>query len=93
MTLGTPLFGARLSAETIYGIIRLAAEGLGARATARFLGIPKATVNQVILKVGEHCQNVLTGLMDSLQLTKAQMDEFWAFVKKTAFGEKERDAG
>jgi hypothetical protein len=66
----------------IYEIIHLTAEGVGVRATARILGVAKATVNQAILKVGDHCQSVLTGLMKSLQLTEAQMDELWAFVKK-----------
>jgi transposase-like protein len=69
----------------IYKIVHLAAEGHGVRATARALGVSNPTVIQVIHKVSEHCQKVLTGLMNSLQLTEAQMDELWTFVKKNGF--------
>jgi hypothetical protein len=52
------------------------------RATGRLLGLDKDTVNRVILRAGEHCANVLSGLLTSLKLTEVQLDELWAFVKK-----------
>ena len=76
------LFGLHLPAETIRLIIHHAAEGVGVRATARLLGMDKDTVNRVILRAGEHCTRVLSGLLTSLQLTEAQLDELWTFVKK-----------
>jgi hypothetical protein len=76
------LFGLHLPAETIRQIIHHAAEGVGVRATARLLGMDKDTVNRVILRAGEHCARVLSGLLTSLQLTEAQLDELWTFVKK-----------
>jgi hypothetical protein len=76
------LFGLHLPAETIRQIIHHAAEGVGVRATARLLGMDKDTVNRVILRAGEHCAHVLSGLLTSLQLTEAQLDELWTFVKK-----------
>lgn len=76
------LFGLHLPAETIQQIIHHAAEGVGVRATARLLGLDKDTVNRVILRVGEHCAQVLSGLLTSLKLTEAQLDELWTFVKK-----------
>jgi hypothetical protein len=76
------LFGLHLPAETIRQIIHHAAEGVGVRATARLLGLDKDTVNRVILRAGEHCARVLSGLLTSLQLTEAQLDELWTFVKK-----------
>ena len=76
------LFGLHLLAETIRLIIHHAAEGVGVRATARLLGMDKDTVNRVILRAGEHCARVLSGLLTSLQLTEAQLDELWTFVKK-----------
>ena len=75
-------FGLHLSDEQIAQIIHHAAEGVGVRATARLLGLNKDTVNRVILRAGEHCQLVLSGLLRSLKLKETQLDELWAFVKK-----------
>lgn len=76
------LFGLHLPAEKIRQIIHHAAEGVGVRATARLLGLDKDTVNRVILRAGEYCASVLSGLLASLQLTEAQLDELWTLVKK-----------
>lgn len=81
-TRASALFGMHLPAETIRQIIHHAAEGVGVRATARLLDLDKDTVNRVILRAGEHCARVLSSLLTSLQLTEAQLDELWTFVKK-----------
>ena len=81
-TRASALFGMHLPAETIRQIIHHAAEGVGVRATARLLGLDKDTVNRVILRAGEHCARVLSSLLKSLELTEAQLDELWTFVKK-----------
>ncbi|MDA3896714.1 MAG: hypothetical protein PF482_11285 [Desulfobacteraceae bacterium] len=81
-TQASALFGLHLSAETIQQIIHHAAEGVGVRATARLLGLDKDTVNRVILRAGEHCAHVLSGLLISLKLTEVQLDELWTFIKK-----------
>ena len=81
-TQGSPLFGAHLPAERVHQIIHHAAEGLGVRAIARLLGLPKSTVNLAILKVGEHCRKACLSLMKDLQMNEAQLDELWTFVKK-----------
>ena len=81
-TRSSALFGLHLSAETIRQIIHHAAEGVGVRATARLLELDKDTVNRVILRAGEHCAHVLSGLLTSLNLTEVQLDELWAVVKK-----------
>lgn len=81
-THASALFGLHVSAEAIRQIIHHAAEGVGVRATARLLGMDKNTVNRVILRAGEHCAHVLSGLLSSLELTETQLDELWTFVKK-----------
>lgn len=81
-THNSALFGLHISDETIRQIIHHAAEGVGVRATARLLERDKDTVNRVILRAGEHCSNVLSGLLTSLKLTELQLDELWTFVKK-----------
>jgi transposase-like protein len=81
-TQSSALFGLHIPAESIRQIIHHAAEGVGVRATARLLDLDKDTVNRVILRAGEHCANVLSGLLTSLSLTEVQLDELWTFVKK-----------
>lgn len=81
-TQATALFGLHLPAQTVRQIIHHAAEGVGVRATARLLELDKDTVNRVILRAGEHCARVLSGLLTSLEMTEAQLDELWTFVKK-----------
>jgi len=81
-TQASALFGLHLSDAAIRQIIHHAAEGVGVRATARLLELDKDTVNRVILRAGEHCANVLSGLLRSLKMTEAQLDELWTFVKK-----------
>jgi hypothetical protein len=92
-TQNTPLFGAHLSADQVYQVIHHAAEGVSVRATSRLLGINKATVNKVIVKVGEHCQEILRGLMTSLHMTEVQLDELWSFVKKKRLLTKKNSIG
>ena len=84
-TQASALFGLHLPAKTIQQIIHHAAEGVGVRATARLLGLDKDTVNRVILRAGEHCAHVLSGLLISLKLTEVQLDELWTFIKKRKF--------
>lgn len=81
-THASALFGLHISAEMIRQIIHHAAEGVGVRATARLLEMDKDTVNRVILRAGEHCAQVLSSLLTSLELTETQLDELWTFVKK-----------
>jgi hypothetical protein len=87
-TQGTAFFGMHLPAETIQNIIHHAAEGSGVRATARLLKLDKNLVNRVILRAGEHCAAVLSGLLRSLTLKEVQLDELWAFVKKNKVVQK-----
>ena len=81
-TRGSPLFGAHLTAEQVHQIIHHAAEGVGVRASARLLGLSTNTINQAIVRVGEHCKIVYRSLMQDLQMNEVQLDELWTFVKK-----------
>ncbi len=84
----TAFFGMHLAPEQIQAIIHHAAEGVSVRATARLLGLDKNLVNRVILRAGEHCAAVLSLLLQSLNLTEVQLDELWAFVKKSKVVQK-----
>ncbi|MBA7591636.1 hypothetical protein ES708_33796 [subsurface metagenome] len=81
-TRNTVFFHSHYSAEIIRQIINCTAEGNGVRATARILELSKDGVNKIILKAGEHCQFVLSSLLNSLHLEECQLDELWTFVQK-----------
>ena len=55
---GTPLFGTRLSPDTIAGILAHAAEGVGTRKTARLLGVHRDTVTRILRQAGDHAQQL-----------------------------------
>jgi hypothetical protein len=71
-----------LSEDIIRQVLHHAAEGDGVESTARSLNIDKGIVQRVVLRAGEHCESVLSNLLHSLKLTRAQFDELWTFVKK-----------
>ena len=69
-------------------IIRSTIEGNGVRSTARILGLSKDGVNKITLKLGEHCQHILSNLLHSLHLEECQLDELWSFVNKKKLFQK-----
>jgi hypothetical protein len=52
------------------------------KVTSRLLEIDKDTVNRVHLRAGDHCAQVLSNLLRSMELTETQLDKLWTFVKK-----------
>jgi len=81
-TRNTIFFHSHYSSEIIRKIINCTSEGNGVRATARMLELSKDGVNKIVLKAGEHCQMILSGLLSSLYLEECQLDELWSFVQK-----------
>jgi len=82
------LFGLHLSAETIRQI-----RGQGSwRASHRTPAGAEQRHGQpgLILRAGEHCAYVLSGLLTSLKLTEVQLDELWTFIKKEKFWQRRR---
>ena len=91
-TRNTAFFGTKYSDETIKRIILCVAEGNGVRNTARILGLSKDAVNRIIKIAGEHCDNVLSNLLQSLSLEQCQMDELWSFISKKKLIQKSATA-
>ena len=81
-TRNTAFFGSKYSDETIRKIVLCVAEGNGVRNTARILGLSKDAVNRIIKIAGDHCDNVLSNLLQSLSLEQCQLDELWSFICK-----------
>ena len=55
---GTPLFGARLSADKVVSVLAHVAEGVGTRKTARLVGVNKDTVTRYIRAAGEQAHRL-----------------------------------
>lgn len=63
-------------------IVSALVEGNSIRATARMAGVEHKTVLRVLLRVGDHCGQILNQRMRRLPCKIVQMDEIWTFVAK-----------
>jgi IS1 family transposase len=63
-------------------IISALVEGNSVRATARMVGVEHKTVLRVLLRVGDHCGQILNERMRRLPCKIVQLDEIWTFVAK-----------
>jgi len=81
-TAETPLHHLKTPKEKVLRTFRELSEGLGIRSSARAAGVDKDTVLSWLKKAGQHCQRVSEHMMQELELTQAQLDELWTFVRK-----------
>ncbi|OGO41348.1 MAG: hypothetical protein A2Z04_01830 [Chloroflexi bacterium RBG_16_57_9] len=81
-TQGTVFFGLKTPPETVCRALKALAEGLGIRATARVFYVEVDTVLLWLRRAGQHSEKVSAYLMRNLQVTHAQLDELWTFVRK-----------
>jgi hypothetical protein len=44
--------------------------------------LSKDAVNAVVLKAGQHADEMMCNLLRNLHLTECQMDELWNFINK-----------
>ena len=79
---GTAFFGLRTPKQTVLLGLRLLAEGLGLRGTARALEVKLDTVRGWLAAAAQHCEHVSQMLLRELRLSQVQVDELWTFVKK-----------
>lgn len=80
---GTAFFGLRTRKRTVLLGLRLLAEGLGLRGTARVLEVKLDTVRGWLALAAQLCDHVSHLLLRELRLSQVQVDELWTFVKKT----------
>ena len=79
---GTAYAGIRTGLQTYELGAKLMAEGMSLRATGRILEIDKDTADQWVVRLGEHCADVMAYHFRQLHLTECQLDELWTFVRK-----------
>jgi transposase-like protein/IS1 family transposase len=75
-----PLDGLRLDEAKIVQIVKLLAEGVGVRASARLAGCDKNTVLEVLRVIGEKCERFHDETVRNIKTESIQLDELWARV-------------
>jgi IS1 family transposase len=55
-------------------------EGMSIRATERLTGLHRDTIDDLILTVGENCQQLLNSKIRGVNAKDIQLDELWSFV-------------
>jgi IS1 family transposase len=63
-------------------IVSALVEGNSIRSTARMTGVERNTVTRVLLRVGDHCAELLNQRMRGIKSRILQLDEIWTYVGK-----------
>ena len=87
-TRGTFFFGLHTPREKVLMALSMIAEGGGIRSTGRAIGVDKDTVQRWVERAGKHAEEVSAYLTVNCQLSEAQLDALWTFVKKKTDGSK-----
>jgi len=72
----------RLKLEQQKLILRLLCEGNSIRSTSRVTGCHKNTVEKVVFRFGNACQEFMDERLRGLTLTHVEVDEIWTIVAK-----------
>lgn len=75
-----PLDGLRLDHDKVVQIVKLLTEGLGVRATARFVNCDPHTVLNVLETIGQKCEQLHDRLVCHVTTGSLQIDELWSRV-------------
>ena len=86
-TVGTPLYGKRVSADLLVWAVGALAEGLGIRAVARVFEVDPNTVLQWLVEAAEHLQAFSQYFLHDVRVTQVQLDELYALLSAIKDGE------
>jgi transposase-like protein/IS1 family transposase len=75
-----PLGDMRISMKQATIVLGMLLEGMSIRACERITGIHRDTIDNLILTVGERCQNFLNAKVRDVEVSDVQADEIWSFV-------------
>jgi len=81
-TKGTFFYRLRTPREKVLQALAMVAEQGGIRATGRACGFDKDTIQSWVERAGRHAEEVSAYLIVACQLSQAQLDALWTFVKK-----------
>jgi transposase-like protein len=82
-TRGTIFFGLNTPEDEVLKALAQLVEKGGIRGVARATGHDKNTICRWLKRAAEHCHEVNEYFLHNLHLTQVQIDEIWAFCKKT----------
>jgi len=71
--------------ERKVAVINCLCNGNSLRATTRLTGTHWTAIMRLLVRVGEHCDQIMAEHMHGLELRNVEMDELWTFC-----GKKER---
>jgi IS1 family transposase len=77
---GQPLDDLRLDHDKVVQVVKLLAEGVGVRGTARLVNCVPNTVLNVLATVGQKCDAFHDGFVHNLTVGSLQIDELWSRV-------------
>lgn len=81
-TKGTPLYRKHLSEDEIINICKHLVEKNGIRSIERLTGHHRDTIGRLLEDVAEHAEQMNDYLINNLDLTPFECDEFWTTIKK-----------
>ncbi len=71
-----------LSLEKKLAVISALVEGNSIRSISRMTDVDRNTINSLLLRTGERCQQIMDERMRNLECRYLQVDEIWTFVQK-----------
>jgi IS1 family transposase len=71
-----------LSLEKKLAVISALVEGNSIRSISRMTDVDRNTINSLLLRTGERCQQIMDQRMRNLECRYLQVDEIWTFVQK-----------
>ena len=75
-----PLGSMRIDQAKALMAIGMLLEGMSIRATSRLTSLDTGTIGELILLVGDKCQNFTDHNIQNVSCTDIQIDEIWSFV-------------
>ena len=81
-TANTPLYHKHLSEREIIIICKHLVEKNGVRSIERITGHHRDTIGRLLEDMAEHAEQMNDYLIENLELTPFECDEFWTMVKK-----------
>lgn len=88
-----PLGDMRIDLRHACTALNLLLEGMSIRATARVTGLDKNTICDLILVVGENCEQFHHAAVVNVKVDDVQIDEIWDFVGKKAKRVRDNESG
>jgi IS1 family transposase len=75
-----PIGDMRISLKQATMALGMLLEGMAIRAVERLTGLHRDTIDNLILTVGENCQELLNSKIKGVEVQDVEADEIWSFV-------------